>query len=100
MDGRGGGGPFPGTEALPDMTEEQIVDRYHQHTKHCPSCSVVRVYSCPCVCHPREEPWRCAVPPLLALLAMLLPWFWPTVQGQGFAQPCLAPLTVLQSHDA
>ena len=42
VDGRGGGGPFPNEESLPDMTEEQVVDRYHQHTKDCPSCSVVR----------------------------------------------------------
>ena len=42
IDGRGGGGPFPDTDPLPDMTEEQVVDRYHQHTKNCPSCSVVR----------------------------------------------------------
>ena len=45
IDGRGGGGPFPNADALPDMTEEQVVDRYHQHTKNCPSCSVVRTPS-------------------------------------------------------
>ena len=42
VDGRGGGGPFPDEESLPDMTEEVAIDRYHQHTKNCPFCSVVR----------------------------------------------------------
>lgn len=41
VDTRGGGGPFPDAEALPIMKQEDAIDRYHQHTKNCPSCSGV-----------------------------------------------------------
>jgi hypothetical protein len=30
----------PATRA-PDLTREQLLDRFHQHTQHCPSCSKV-----------------------------------------------------------
>ncbi len=42
LDSRGGGGPFPGARPLPAMTNEQMTDRYSQHTRDCPSCSAVR----------------------------------------------------------
>lgn len=44
--GRGQGGPFKGGSkplvAPPPMRREDILNRYEQHVKHCPSCSKVR----------------------------------------------------------
>lgn len=30
--------PFPGATLAPPLTKEQLLDRYHSHTKHCASC--------------------------------------------------------------
>ena len=39
---RGQGGPFkPSNTPQPLMKREEILDRYSQHVKHCPSCSKV-----------------------------------------------------------
>ena len=49
LDGRGGGGPTPlAGEPLPPALEriEDVLDRYEQHTKFCPSCSRVRDRGC------------------------------------------------------
>lgn len=45
--GQGGYWRQIGREAspAPELTREQLLDRYHQHTKHCPACSKV-----PCSC--------------------------------------------------
>lgn len=45
LDGRGGGGPTPlaGGPLPPALKRvEDVLDRYEQHTKFCPSCSRVR----------------------------------------------------------
>lgn len=45
LDGRGGGGPTPlAAGPLPPepQSKEQMLDRYNQHTRFCPSCSWVR----------------------------------------------------------
>ncbi|MEM6752093.1 MAG: Rieske 2Fe-2S domain-containing protein [Cyanobacteria bacterium P01_C01_bin.38] len=31
--------PFPGESLPPRLSKEQLLDRYHSHTKHCASCS-------------------------------------------------------------
>ena len=44
LDGRGGGGPTPlAAGPLPPelQSKEQMLDRYNQHTRFCPSCSQV-----------------------------------------------------------
>jgi hypothetical protein len=43
----------PATPA-PELTREQLLDRFHQHTKQCPSCSKVTrcsmlIYAHPCI---------------------------------------------------
>ena len=39
---QGGGGPWAGAPSpAPDLAREQLLDRFHQHTQHCPSCSKV-----------------------------------------------------------
>ena len=45
--GKGQGGPQyfnPGKDVIPpaSMPREQLLDRWEQHTKHCPSCKRVR----------------------------------------------------------
>lgn len=44
-DTRGGGGPFPNAGPPAPLSKEQAIDRLHQHTLGCPSCSAV---SFPC----------------------------------------------------
>ena len=44
-DTRGGGGPFPNAGPSAPISKEQAIDRLHQHTLSCPSCSVVRLIS-------------------------------------------------------
>lgn len=49
LDGRGGGGPTPlAAGPLPPepQNKEQMLDRYNQHTRFCPSCSRVRAGAC------------------------------------------------------
>ena len=40
--GRGGGGPLPMPEGSEVQPQPQLLDRFSQHTKNCPSCSRVR----------------------------------------------------------
>lgn len=41
---RGRSGPFKQVHEAPAfMKREEILDRYNQHVKHCPSCSKVRI---------------------------------------------------------
>ena len=49
LDGRGGGGPTPlAAGPLPPelQSKEQMLDRYSQHTRFCPSCSRVCAGAC------------------------------------------------------
>ncbi|CAL5229391.1 g12709 [Coccomyxa viridis] len=39
-DTRGGGGPFPNAGPSAPISKDQAIDRLHQHTLSCPSCSV------------------------------------------------------------
>lgn len=41
VDTIGGGGPFPGTKAPAPIPKREALDRLHQHTMICPSCSGV-----------------------------------------------------------
>jgi hypothetical protein len=38
LDKRGGGGPTPGDPGAIQEDRRVLLDRYEQHTKHCPSC--------------------------------------------------------------
>ena len=42
VDTRGGGGPFPNAGPPAPLSKEEAIDRLHQHTLTCPSCSGVR----------------------------------------------------------
>lgn len=47
VDTRGGGGPFPSAGPPPSLSKEEAIDRLHQHTLNCPSCSAVSQCSWP-----------------------------------------------------
>jgi hypothetical protein len=41
---QGGGGFWAASPSpAPDLAREQLLDRFHQHTLHCPACSKVRM---------------------------------------------------------
>lgn len=42
LDKRGGGGPTPGDPGPIQEDRQQLLSRWEQHTKHCPSCLKAR----------------------------------------------------------